>query len=446
MELPKNITQVGESDQRCKIYAEDYVISYMKQLNRQAGNKSTAIALYGTRKEEDGISYVFFYGAVKVNSFQREVRHLSQAQTQEIEKLRKRFFPQYQFMGYRLLDGEMVEGFHIYDQGTCRYIAGYACFYEKNDAMLAYMLDSRKEEVPPETVDQEKFERVRLKQEERRAQYRGSIGYGNDKKEESSHIGQAGHPEEKKHQIRRTARESRGITAMRSGTARRTAGARQPGKKVAPYSLKLMKTAVVGLFLILCALGIVVLNDLGSAEDIQAAARKLIAEFTEQKLPDEEASAESRGETDTLVTEDKLTEAIRQENEVGQASQPSEQVPETEPSAVSSGESASESSGGQPSEPSSESTAEATPEPSSEQPNESSAEQSEEQQEPSSSAAPEPSTEASSTVTYTIRRGDTLTAISFRYYGTDAKVREICELNGISNPDNIRFGQKILLP
>lgn len=27
MELPKNITQIGESDKSCKIYAEDYVVS-----------------------------------------------------------------------------------------------------------------------------------------------------------------------------------------------------------------------------------------------------------------------------------------------------------------------------------------------------------------------------------------------------------------------------------
>ena len=33
MELPKNITQVGEADKYCKIYMEDYVISYIKQMN-----------------------------------------------------------------------------------------------------------------------------------------------------------------------------------------------------------------------------------------------------------------------------------------------------------------------------------------------------------------------------------------------------------------------------
>ena len=47
MELPKNITQVGESDPHCKVYAEDYVISYMKQMNRYAEDKEMAPTLVG---------------------------------------------------------------------------------------------------------------------------------------------------------------------------------------------------------------------------------------------------------------------------------------------------------------------------------------------------------------------------------------------------------------
>ena len=85
MELPKNITQIGEANQRCKIYVEDYVISYMKQLNHLARDKDMAVALYGIQKEENDVSYFFLYGACKLNFLQRETRHLSQAQYQEIE-------------------------------------------------------------------------------------------------------------------------------------------------------------------------------------------------------------------------------------------------------------------------------------------------------------------------------------------------------------------------
>ena len=118
---------------KMKVYVEDYVISYIKQMNQTAENKEVAIALYGKKQEENEMSYVFFYGAGRIESLQKELRHLSQAQLQEIDKLRRRFFVDYQFLGYVILRGEMVEGFYVNEQGTCRYISGYAQFYEKND-------------------------------------------------------------------------------------------------------------------------------------------------------------------------------------------------------------------------------------------------------------------------------------------------------------------------
>ena len=145
MDLPKNITQIGETNPNCKVYVEDYVISYIKQLNRHAGDKEMAVALYGNRKEEAGVTYLFLYGACRLHFLQRESRHLSQAVQQEAEQQRQRYFSQYTFLGYRLLNGDMVEGFHICEQNVCRYISGYAQFYEKNDTMLAFMLEDRKE-------------------------------------------------------------------------------------------------------------------------------------------------------------------------------------------------------------------------------------------------------------------------------------------------------------
>lgn len=47
---------------------------------------------------------------------------------------------------------------------------------------------------------------------------------------------------------------------------------------------------------------------------------------------------------------------------------------------------------------------------------------------------------------YQIEKGDTLYKISQKLYGDTSKVEDICELNQISDPDNIKYGQKILLP
>ena len=47
---------------------------------------------------------------------------------------------------------------------------------------------------------------------------------------------------------------------------------------------------------------------------------------------------------------------------------------------------------------------------------------------------------------YEVERGDTLYTISKKIYGDTTYVQKICELNQITDPDNIRYGQKIILP
>lgn len=49
-------------------------------------------------------------------------------------------------------------------------------------------------------------------------------------------------------------------------------------------------------------------------------------------------------------------------------------------------------------------------------------------------------------ITYEVNMGDTLYGICVSYYGNLARAKEICELNDIEDMDNIRYGEKILLP
>jgi LysM repeat protein len=74
--------------------------------------------------------------------------------------------------------------------------------------------------------------------------------------------------------------------------------------------------------------------------------------------------------------------------------------------------------------------------------------------EPIPAATPEPTpepvqeTSAASTVpdAYTIQPGDSLIAISLRFYGDDGAVADILALNGIENADRIQAGKTIALP
>ena len=48
--------------------------------------------------------------------------------------------------------------------------------------------------------------------------------------------------------------------------------------------------------------------------------------------------------------------------------------------------------------------------------------------------------------TYTVKRGDTLWAISKKYYGSGAKYNTIVKANKIKNPNLIKVGQKLKIP
>ncbi len=480
MELPKNITQIGEVNPFCKIYVEDYVISYLKQLNQVAVDKDLATALYGEKKTEGDITYLFLFGACKLDFLQKETRHLSQAQKQEIEKLRRRYFPEYEFLGYRLLNGEMIEGFYICEQDICRYIEGYAQFYEKNDKMLAYMLDTREQVSAPEVVDSGKYEEVKRRQEARREQTKEEGGWkrrergsrspreifrGEDRQQDSSRAYQDMQSSEEVF----PKEVSRGESARKDNSGRREATYREEAsrragafkREVNRDDTRYAKLAAAVVFAVLCIAGISGMKDSVSMEGLQTAARDAVSGVMEQKLPDVEAvdgqAVSSQGTGSVLTMEEKLAEALQKENQQasGQApegtGQPAEgqstpngtetqtaQQPGADDAgngtvnANPSGTEGTAPSGQETSELSGTQTSEASPQPI-------------QSPEPTPASTPEPTPEPQP-VSYTIRRGDTLIGICLRNYGSDVKVAEICELNQIANPDDIKVGQKILLP
>lgn len=389
MELPKNITQIGETNPHCKIYVEDYVISYIKQLNRYARDKVLAVGLYGERKEEAGITYLFLYGACRLNFLQKECRHLSQAVQQEAEKQRKKYFPEYIFLGYRLLDGEMVEGFHVCEQDVCRYIEGYAQFYVKNDRMLALMLDERQEEAKPEEFNQEKYDAVKKRQEERRALAERKAGY-----------------------------------FFGAGKARERSGEQEPvpASKVRLRNMRLTAAAAFGL---LCVAGLSTMMDGEKIGDLQLAAKNFFEQMSTKQLPDSDVVevANNSVQVGTIVTEDKLTDAILKEN----AGASGENQP-GQPEAVSGPEPTPQPTPEPTPQPTPQPTPEPTPQPT---------------PEPTPQPTPEP---APQPVSYVVQRGDTLIGICIKKYGSDARVSEVCSLNQIDNPDSIQEGQRILLP
>lgn len=381
MELPKNVTQIGETDKFCKIYMEDYVVSYMKQMNRLAEDKTMGLALYGKYSAEENISYYFVYGAAKLNYLQREVKHLSQAQNQEIERLHRKYFADCEFVGYVLLNGDMIEGIWLMESMGCRYVKGYACFYEKNDCMLAYMLDSRAEETPPEEVSQEKYDEARKRQEERKQEY--------------------------------TERDAK-VAKVRSGSE-------------VEQRMRGMRFAAASMFVLLCLVTIITWQTEGADGKTGTRLKNIFSELGGNGEEQDAVEVMGSDVVNTLVAEDQLAEAIRQENEKAQMQTTPESMIENTPEPMITPVPTPEPT------PTPTATPIPTPEPTT-----------------APVVTPQPDTvSAQSEVsyeTYIIKKGDTLREISLEKYGSIRYVEAICQLNNISNPDNIQMGQKILLP
>jgi nucleoid-associated protein YgaU len=192
-----------------------------------------------------------------------------------------------------------------------------------------------------------------------------------------------------------------------------------------------------------------------TGESLGETARQAMSNLMEQKLPD---AVEEQSQISTLVAEDKLEDALRQENAAagnttGTAAETV--MPEGTENASMDG---TGNSAVDPTEDNTGSVADGTSADSNVTKNTTDVTEATEQnttqettqdvtQTAESAVAETPTVEAVSQPThYTIRRGDTLIGISLRNYGSNSKVSEICSLNGIADPDDIKIGQEILLP
>ncbi len=402
MELPKNIVQIGIPDKIHKIFVEDYVISYIKQLNRECDGKAMGLALYGRFCEEAECRYYFLYGATVISGLEHRGPYLSQVEKEEIEDVGKRYFNEYDFLAWCNIKGEPVEGFFVQIQGKGVEINGYTCFYEKNESMLNYMLLSG-EHNKAKTPTAEKSEEKKVGRGEWMA---------------SQYVKPAEKPVPKK-----------------NTTSKKT---------------EYMKIAVATVFIALCVVGITTLNDYEKLEDMQVAARQVIASLSEQKLPDAETDNIETQQQNNLQSGTNPQENMINQNGVSAGdgklpgntdiqtgtdiSQPEIQIP-----GLQTGEDTSAQTG-------QNENAQAGQDASSQtgQDNTDAMQEKDVPEDIQTGAVPVDKEPLA--ISYTVIKGDTLISICMSKYGSLERMSEICEKNNITNPDNIQIGQTILLP
>lgn len=176
--MPKNIRQVGRSNASKKIYVEDYVMTFIKQLAGEDYSKYRAAVLVGQYAKIENSRCLFISGAVEVEDldFTNGISFSNDVWNTIYEDIKK-FFVEEEIVGwflgapgYLLEDTETIlkahidnfagqdktlltydnmekeETFYLYENGKLSKQEGYYIYYEKNEPMQAYMIDRGKSE------------------------------------------------------------------------------------------------------------------------------------------------------------------------------------------------------------------------------------------------------------------------------------------------------------
>ena len=404
MELPKHTTQVGTIAANKKLYLEDYCISYMKQLCEMYPEERKQIALYGTVEREKGIEYAFVYGAALLGRGKGRTDSLTSSQKEEAEGFRDEFFEEYQLVGVVISTDLVNENIYWLGNGNKSIqMDGYYIFYDTNEAMLSFMMKNQNEErdidldpviIKKADMDREKRERaeqVRQETLQKRGTYR--------KKLQSA---------EKKAQ----ANKKKGFNpfpAVACVLLLATCGVYGVKTYYPEFGFQQLKGYVSNLW-----------GDTNVLSDNylpEGESQTLLAELETMETGSEtvesmvivSAEVESPAELDVVVIPelDNVAESNSAENNVAESQTTANNMSEGTPAV------------------------EKEPEVSTE---------------PEQTDTTEVIEEKPEAQEYLIKKGDNLLRILRAYYGDESKLNEICDVNGIVDPNNIQVGQTILLP
>ena len=401
IELPKNVRQIGDPEDRRKIYIEDYVITYLRRLAGEETLNSRVAILLGHSEQMDGLPYLFIRGAVGLKKLEYTENGIPFTDEiwAEVYGAMKEYFADLDILGWYLsLPGYPMElgpellkihvnyfggvdkvllvsdssdeaaDFFAYENGKLTRQRGYTIFYERNEAMQRYMI---------ETGDGESID-------------------------EKEHF------------------EDRAIKSFRTIVQEKREASGQ--KRVMTF----LYMASTFLVMVVLVIGITLINNYEKMTGLETALREL-TDSLEQQDTELKAAYADLGQAEDGTAQDGTA---AEENRVGT----------TVEDAESDGKTAA------PEQADSADLAEATEEADNAS---DSREQGNTQAESADDTAAAPATSEAVTSTpesYTVRKGDTLLKISRQIYGRDDEIDAICSLNGIEDSDRILEGQKLLLP
>lgn len=413
--------QIGTGSPNVKLYMEDYVHTFLERCQ----GKETCLA-FGQQEEKGGIRYYLIYGVEKETDFRRGNFPYFQ-KLERIGKIEKKEAA----VRFWTVRGEEIQ------------IGGYFIFYEQNEEMQAYMIAEREQNRPAAVEEERVMEAINARREKRKAEAAVDAARGITASRASAPNTASG---------RKTVLSRLGALKAAAPTLNANAASRKTAFGTA-YQARLGSTGA--LFSKLCRIGCLVLllvlvgtalTSVNQYPDMKAVSALLAGAVRNTKNETENTSPgliveETVGwnSSDEMAQSAALDEATQADDATGAANTAMDgEVTDNRTADNVMTDNVMTDNVTADSATADSQNAVAT---------DADAESSTARQSASASDSfPQVQEALAHPESYQVQKGDSLIAISRRFYGTDEKVIEICRLNNIKDPNQIQPGQNILLP
>ena len=414
LKIPKNVMQIGTGSPNVKLYMEDYVHTFLERCQ----GKETCLA-FGQQEEKGGIRYYLIYGVEKETDFRRGNFPYFQ-KLERIGKIEKKEAA----VRFWTVRGEEIQ------------IGGYFIFYEQNEEMQAYMIAEREQNRPADVEEERVMEAINARREKRKAEAAVDAARGITASRASAPNTASG---------RKTVLSRLG--ALKAAAPTLNAASRKTAFGTA-YQARLGSTGA--LFPKLCRIGCLVLllvlvgtalTSVNQYPDMKAVSALLAGAVRNTKNETENTSPgliveETVGwnSSDEMAQSAALDEATQADDATGAANTAMDgEVTDnrTADNVMTDNVTADSATADSQNAVATDADAESS---------------TARQSASASDSFPQVQEALAHPESYQVQKGDSLIAISRRFYGTDEKVIEICRLNNIKDPNQIQPGQNILLP
>ena len=414
LKIPKNVMQIGTGSPNVKLYMEDYVHTFLERCQ----GKETCLA-FGQQEEKDGIRYYLIYGVEKETDFRRGNFPYFQ-KLERIGKIEKKEAA----VRFWTVRGEEIQ------------IGGYFIFYEQNEEMQAYMIAEREQNRPAAVEEERVMEAINARREKRKAEAAADAARGITASRASAPNTASG----RKTVLSRLGALKAAAPTLNAASRKTTFGTAYQARLGSTGAL-FPKLCRIGCLVLLLVLVGTALTSVNQYPDMKAVSALLAGAVRNTKNETENTSPgliveETVGwnSSDEMAQSAALDEATQADDATGAANTAMDgEVTDNRTADNVMTDSVTADSATADSQ-----NAVAT---------DADAESSTARQSASASDSfPQVQEALAHPESYQVQKGDSLIAISRRFYGTDEKVIEICRLNNIKDPNQIQPGQNILLP